>query len=148
MTTYRKPNFTVDDNMVLKASAAVASSAAGSLILDLGDGYMEGNVVIDISDLTDIDANNETYDIVIQLSPDAAFGTAGNIVERCGMHFGAKEIKRTDCDRDDLAARYVLPVDNEYGGTIYRYMRIYTVVAGAGVSAGITYAARLAKRNG
>ncbi len=133
-------NFTTDDGLVLKASAAVVASAAGSLILDLGDGLVQGNVVIDVSAM-DIVGNDEIYDIVVQLSPDAAFGTAGNIEERCALSLGAKETKRTDSDKDDVVGRYILPFDNEINGTTYRYARIYTVEAGATTS--ITYAARL-----
>jgi hypothetical protein len=138
--------FTLDDNdLVLKASAAVTASAAGSVIADLGDGLVEGNMVIDVTAI-DIVGNDEIYDIILQLSPDAAFGTAGNIVERCSLNLSAKETKRSDCDKDDVIGRYILPFSNEHGGTIYRYARIYTVEAGA--TSSITYSARLAKKAG
>ena len=138
-------NFTLDDSgHTLKASAAVTASAAGSVIADLGAGLVEGYLVIDVTAI-DIVGNDEIYDIVLQLSSDAAFGTAANIKEKCAISLGAEETKRTDCDEDDAIGRYILPFDNEVNGTVYRYARIYTVCAGATQS--ITYSARIAKKN-
>lgn len=132
-------NLLADDALVLKASAAVTSSAAGSLILDLGEGYTGGLIYIDVTAI-DIASNDEIYDIVPQLSPDAAFGTAGNIVDLPGLNLSAKEVKRTDCDRDDTTGEYVLAFSNLLNGTKYRYLRLYTVVGGT--TATITYSAR------
>jgi hypothetical protein len=142
-------NFTVDTLTPLKDAGLVAVSAAAQVssadqIVDLGAGFVEGNIVIDLTAL-EIDTADETYDIVAQLSPDADFGTAGNMVERLALHLGAKGTKRTDCDRDDVVGRYVLPFDNEFGGTVYRYLRLYTVVGGT-IATGINYSGRLAKR--
>ena len=136
-------NETLDDSgLTLKASAAVTSSAAGSVIADLGDGLVQGNLIVDVTAI-DIATNDEMYDIVLQLSPDAAFGTAGNIQDAVAINLSCKEAKRTDSDKDDVIGRYVVPFSNEFGGTVYRYARIYTVVNTTGCS--ITYAARLAK---
>jgi len=137
-------NFTKDDSgLDIKASAAVTASAAGSVIVDFGDGLVEGNMIVDVSAM-DIVGNDEMYDIILQLSPDAAFGTAGNIQDGAAISLGAKETKRSDSDKDDAVGRYIIPFTNEFGGTIYRYGRIYTVAVGATQS--ITYAARLAKK--
>ena len=135
-------NYPVDDDLLLKASAAVTSSAAGSLIIPCGDGYVDGVMVVDVSAM-DIVSNDESYDLVLQGSPDSGFGTAGNIVELGAIHLGAKEIKRTDSDADDETGRFVMPFHNERNGTIYPYLRIYTVVAGTSPS--ITYKAWLSK---
>jgi len=141
-----RKNFTLDDSgFTIKASAAVATSAAGSVIATLGEGFVEGNMVIDVTGL-DIDGNNEIYDIVLQLSPDALFGTAANIREKVALSLSASGVKRTDCDADDIIGRYIVPFNNLHAGTLYPYARIYTVVAGAGVGVGITYSARLCKR--
>jgi len=134
-------DFLRDDNLSLKAAGLVAATAAGSLVLDLGAGLVEGNALIDVTAL-EIASNDEKYDIVIQLSPDAAFGTAGNIQDTSSLSLSAKEVKVTDSDKDDTTGRYILPVSNEVAGTVYRYMRIYTVVAGA-IATGINYSATL-----
>lgn len=139
-------NYPVDDDLLLKASAAVTSSAAGSLILDVGDGLIDpATVVVDVSAM-DIVSNDEQYDIVLQGSPDAAFGTAGNIVELGSITLGCKEAKRTDGDADDTTGRFIFHVRNERNGTVYRYLRIYTVVAGTTPT--ITYKAWLSKVRG
>ena len=138
-------NRTLDDSTLsLKALAAVTASAAGTVIPLVGEGLVQGDIIIDITAM-DIVGNDEMYDIIAQLSPDLAF-TAATLVERCAMSFGAMETKRSDCNRDDVIGRYILPFDNEFGGTIYPYVRIYTVCVGA--TASITYSARLAKRAG
>jgi hypothetical protein len=43
------------------------------------------------------------------------------------------------------AGRYVIPVRNEEGGTIYRYVRLSTLIAG-NIATGINFSAFLAKR--
>jgi len=138
-------NFTVDDSsLTLKAAGLIAASAAGSVIADLGSGFVEGNLVIDVTAL-DIDGNNELYDIVLQLSPDALFDTDTNIVEKCAINLSAAEVKRTDANVDDAIGRYIVPFNNMYQTSYYRYARIYTVAAGAGISTGINYTCRIAK---
>ena len=141
-------SYTYDNNLLLKDAGAVAASAAATVlsaakVLDLGAGEVDGDIVIDVSAM-DIVGNDEKYDIVAQLSSDAAFGTAGNIVERCEISLGAKETKITDCDRDDVVGRYILPFDNVVNGTPYRYLRIYIVEAGA--TSSINFTAFLAKK--
>ena len=145
MTTYFKQNFTVDDNLALKASGAITASAAVATVLDLGDGFAEGEIIIDVSAI-DIVGNDEIYDIVAQVTNVAAFATDTAIVDRCSMTLAAAEVQRTDANGDAPTGRFVLPFNNQYNGTIYRYLRLYTVVAGA--TGSITYSARLAKRLG
>jgi len=145
MTTYRKPNFTVDDNMALKASGAIAASAAVATVIDLGEAFAEGEIVIDVTAMDQV-GNDEIYDIVVQLTNTAAFATDTDIVDRCSLTLAAAEVQRTDANADNATGRYTLPFDNEHKGTIYRYLRLYTVVAGA--TGSITYSARLAKRLG
>ncbi len=67
-------NFTFDEALELKDAGLVAASAAATVdssakILDLGSGFVEGNIVLEVTAL-DIDGNNELYDIVAQLSSD------------------------------------------------------------------------------
>jgi len=139
-----RKNYTVDDSsLTLKAAGLIAASAAVATIADLGAGFVEGVVVIDITAL-EIASNDELYDIVVQLSPDAAFGTDTNIVEKCALNLSAAEVKRTDANVDDAIGRYILPFNNLYQTTYYRYLRLYTVVAGT-IATGINYKARLAK---
>ena len=140
-----RKNFTLDDSgFTLKAAGLIAASAAVATIADLGAGYVEGNVVIDVTAL-EIADNDELYDIVVQLSSDSDFGTDTNIVEKCALSLSAAEVKRTDANKDDIIGRHILPFNNLYATTVYRYLRIYTVVAGT-IATGINYTARIAKR--
>ncbi len=135
----KPPHGTVDSALSLKASAAVTSSAAGSLIVDLGPGEFRGILEAIVTAIV-INDNDEIYTIVLQGSPDAAFGTAANVRELLAFQLSAKEVKITDADNDDVIGRYQKPFNNlDVDGTPLRYLRIYTVVAGSTPS--ITYEA-------
>jgi hypothetical protein len=141
-------NQTYDISLLLKDAGLVDASAAATVggqarVIDLGAAAeIDAELIVDVSAL-EIDSNDESYDIVLQGSPDADFGTAANIAELLALHLGAKETKRTDADADDTTGRYIMRVTNERNGTVYRYLRVYTVVAGT-VASGINYTARLA----
>lgn len=142
-------NFTIDTALQLKDAGLVPASAPAQVggadkVLDLGKGFVEGDVLIDIS-ACEIASNDEIFDIVVQLSNDDDFSTKTDVVERCSMCFCALEVTRTDGTVDAVAGRFVLSFDNEYAGTIYRYLRLYTVAAGT-IASGINYTAYVAKR--
>lgn len=136
-------NYPYSSAAQLKAAGLVASSEAGSLIVDVGSGYVEGVLIVDVTAI-EIASNDEAYTIVLQGSPDADFGTAANIVELMAIHMGAKETKLTDCDRDDAIVRLDKPCNNTHGDTNFRYLRLYTVVAGT-IATGINYEAHFAR---
>jgi len=138
-----RPTGTFDANLEFKDAGLVAASAAAQVdsaakYVDVGTGLFKGCMIIDVSAL-EIASNDEIYDIVIQGSNTTAF-TATGIVELAQLNLSASEVKRTDCDKDDSTGRYKLYFDNENDGTYYRYLRIYTVVAGS-VATGINYTA-------
>lgn len=139
---------TFDAALEFKDAGAVAASAAATVdsaakVVNVGSGLFQGCMILDVTAL-DIDGNNEIYDIIVQGSPVAAF-TAAGVVELAALNLSAKEVKRSDCDKDDDIGRYKIYFDNENNGTFYPYLRIYTVVAGAGVSTGIDYSAYAVK---
>lgn len=144
---------TYDTLWLLKAAALVAASAAGSLIIDTKAGASSGSLglgpevmgelQIDVSAM-EIATGDEYYTIILQGSPDATFGTAGNIVELCAISLGAKAGRLSDADKDSAVGRHRLLFTNELNGTTYRYLRIYTVVAGT-IATGINYEARAHK---
>lgn len=138
MATYRH-QVQYDDLLNLKDAGAVAASAAGSIILDVGDGFMDGYMVLDVTALEVADGN-EVYTISLEGSNNAA------------MASGSVELSRTimgnapaPADQDTAVGRFVVPVTNEQNGTLYRYLRINTIVAGT-VATGINYSAFLTKR--
>ena len=122
----------------LVAASAAATVAAAAKVVDVGTGLFKACMILDVSAL-EIASNDEIFDIVIQGSPDAAF-TATGVVELAQLSLSAAEVKRTDCNRDDTAGRYKLYFDNEFDGSLYRYIRVYTAVGGA-VATGINYSA-------
>lgn len=129
---------TYDHAMLLKAAGLVAASAAGSVILDLGDGLMEGDLVIDVSAL-EVATGDEIYTISLEGSTVAAM-TSGS-VELTRTIFGNNP---APADADTATGRTVVPFRNELNGTLYRYVRINTIVAGT-IATGINYSAFLAK---
>lgn len=138
-----RPTGTFDAELEFKDAGLVAASAAAQVdsaakYVDVGTGLFKGCMIIDVSAL-EIASNDELYDIVIQGSPDTDF-TAATIADLAAINLSAAEVKRTDCNKDDSTGRYKLYFDNENDGTYYRYLRLYTVVAGT-IATGINYTA-------
>jgi hypothetical protein len=130
---------TYDHATLLKAAGLVAASAAGSVILDLGDGLMTGDLIIDVSAL-EVASTDEVYTIALEGSSVAAM-TSGSVV------LAEKQLGNvpSPADADTGTGRHIVPFRNELNGTLYRYVRIYTTVAGA-IATGINYSAFLAKK--
>ena len=140
----RAPNGTFDANLEFKDAGLVAASAAAQVdsaaqVVDVGTGLFKGCMIIDVAAL-EIASNTEIYDIIVQGSTVAAFATDTAIVELAALNLSAAEVKRSDCNKDDSTGRYKIHFDNENDGTYYRYLRLYTVVAGD-VATGINYSA-------
>lgn len=131
---------TYDHATLLKAAGLVAASAAGSVILDLGDGLMQGDLVIDVSAL-EVANGDEIYTVALEGSSVAVM-TSGSVtlVEKQLGNVPAP------ADADTATGRHVIPFRNELNGTVYRYVRIYTTVAGT-IATGINYSAYLAKKD-
>ena len=132
--------FLLDSELVLKVSAAVAAPAAEALILDLGLGRMDGEVVIDLTAVK-ISANDERYNVIAQFSNSATF--ASGVQNGAAIDFGATEVREGGA-ADSTIGRYKLPVTNVVNDVHYRYMRLYTYTIGT--SETMTYAAWLTKR--
>ena len=131
--------FTYDNATLMKAAGLVAASADGSII-DLGAGLFDGFLVIDLTGC-EIATGDEIYTVSVEGSSVAAMTSAsvclakkvfGNLVVPMDAALSA-------------AGRYVVPFRNEEGGTLQRYIRLSTLVAGD-VATGINFTAFLAKR--
>lgn len=136
--------YTFDANLELKDAGLVAASAAAQVssadkVVDLGAGRVHAVAVLDVS-AVEVDSGNELYTIHIQGSNSASF--ASGIVDLASMEMG--DAAALLGDTDSAAARYELPFINDQGGTIYRYVRAYTVVAGT-IATGINYTAWIGK---
>ena len=132
-------NFTYDTDLELKAAGLVAASADGS-ILDLGAGLVEGNLVIDASAI-EVATGDEIYTISLEASNVAAM-TSGSVCL-------AKKVLGNLVVPMDAAAstagRYVVPFRNEENGTVFRYVRLSTLVAGT-IATGINFSMFIAKK--
>lgn len=134
-----------DDSLLMKDAGLVASSAAATVdssacVIDLGAGYFQGKVVIDISAI-ETGSSDEIYTICFQVSATTAFSSFEDV---CSIQVGHATPLRGNVT--SAIGRYNLLVHNEMQGTVYRYGRIYTVVAGTiATGGGINYTAFLSK---
>lgn len=131
-----------DTALLMKDAGLVAASAAATVagnarVIDLGAARVDGRVIIDATAI-EVDSNNEKYDIELQVSNASNFGSgifiAGKVT--LGHSSTTNESASTAVGRRELA------FTNEINGTVYRYARLFTRVAGT-VSTGINYTAVL-----
>lgn len=127
-----------DDLLKLKAPGLVAAST-DSAIVDVGAGFMRGDAVIDVS-AVEIASGDERYTVSIEGSNDPTM--ASNSVCLAKKVFGNLVVPMDAA----LSApgRYVIPFRNEENGTVYRYVRVSTLVAGT-IATGINFGAFIGK---
>jgi len=133
--------YNFDAELEFKDAGLVAASAAATVdavakIIDLGVGRFEAMMVIDVS-AAEIASNDEEYDILIQGSSSSTF--ASDIQNLAQLNLGATEVRQGGAI-DSVAGRYEVPWQNEQNDIRYRYVRVYTVVAGS-IATGINYKA-------
>lgn len=140
----QQKTYTFDKNLQLKDAGLVAASAAAQVagadkVLDLGAGRFDGVAVIDLA-ACEVASGDESYHVELQFSNSATFAST-NIVGptvKLGdstVNFGSADTPAT--------GRIELPFNNEFFGTRYRYMRVYTRIAGA-IATGINFTAFVA----
>jgi hypothetical protein len=134
---------TYDHALLLHDSASsISSSAAGlvggaAAILDLGQGRVDATVVVDVTAL-DVGAGDEAT-VFAQVSdggPDDTAFEAGNWIAAGALILG--DVTLNGSKADSVVGRYELSFSNEINGTIYRYLRLYLLVAASGA---LTYTA-------
>jgi len=146
MTTYLKEDFLYDADLVLEDSLdtngdveVITSSAAGSLltvaqIIDVGDGLVEGYMIVDVDAI--VEGTDELYQIKLQGSNVTPF-VAATTYDLAILELGAGEVLFNANAGTDVGAagdRFVLPFRNEQNGEVYRYVRAYTLMSGTGES--------------
>lgn len=131
--------FTYDDSLSLKDAGLVATTTTESTILDLGSGLVDGYLVLDVS-AAEVASTDEIYLVCLEGSNVAAM-TSGSVT-LAQLEMGNAT---APADADTSTGRFVIPFRNEQNGTLYRYVRIYTEVAGQ-VATGINFSAFIAKR--
>lgn len=131
-------NFTYDDANELKAAGLVAATTTETTILDLGDGLLDGYLVLDVS-AVEVATGDEKYTVHLEGSSVAAM-TSGSVT-LANIPLGNAT---APADAATGTGRFVVPFRNEQNGTLYRYVRIYTLVAGT-IATGINFTAFIAK---
>lgn len=135
----------IDSTMIMKDAGLVAASAAATVassakIVNVGEGLVEGLLVVDVSAI-EIASNDELYSIALQGSDVADFSTGDEvIVELAVLNLGAAEV--IGGTADSTVGRYEIPFRNEYQGTHYPYLRVYTTVDGT-IATGINFKAHI-----
>lgn len=143
--------YTFDRNMAFAEDLNLTASdvvqfAAADVQLDLGDGYYEGDLVIDTSVL-DVASNDEAYTFILEGGTVSGFGS-GNI--------DALAMKRLEdpasagtpgaMNVEHPIGRYVVPFNNNSPlGTAYRYLRLNVIIAGTTPS--VTFSAFISPRS-
>jgi len=144
MTTYLKEDFIYDADLLLEdsltsagATSAIVASQEGKVldvakIIDLGDGLVEGYMIVDIDEIL-CSAADVLYEIFLQGAQSATFATAGLVRNLAALELGAGELltnaTATTGDQGAAGDRYVVPFRNEINGTVYRYVRAYQQIA-------------------
>ena len=131
-----------DTDFILKDAGRVTSSGYGEVdseaqVVNLGEGLVRGNVVIDVSQIALAD-NDELYQIHLLGGDDGSFTKE---VALATLELGTKE--QIEDSLDSKLGRHILPFQNEKNGIIYPYARIRHVIAGS--TPAINYQARLEK---
>jgi len=133
---------TYDAALLIRATgAAITATETGSLILNVGSGLVDGYLVVDVTAI-DVTTGDEAYSLMLEGSPDAAFGTAGNIRVMSELRIGGATFTAPNGAADGVG-RFLIPFRNERNGTVYPYLRLYTLLAGTSPS--LTFSAFLAK---
>lgn len=133
---------TYDTLLQLKAAGLIAASAAVATIVDLGLGRVEADVIVDAT-AVEVDSSNELYTITCEFSNSSTF--ASGIVTGTAQYLGHATGIPGGGDTNQGVGRYKIPFTNVINDTHYRYMRLYTLVAGT-IATGINYSAFIAKR--
>ena len=129
---------TYDHSLLLKAAGLVASTTTETTILDLGAGLFEGDLVIDVTAI-ETASNDEKYTIHLEGSNVAAMSSGSVTLANIPLGYYT-----APADAATTTGRFIVPFRNEQNGTTYRYVRIYTLVAGT-IATGINFSAFIAK---
>lgn len=138
-------SYTFDINMLLKDAGLVAASAAAQVsaaakVIDLGGADPFFAVVVIDASAIEVDTGDEKYELMIQGSNSSTFAGAVSAV-LAQMTLGHATALASGL-ATTTPGRYELPFLNVQNGTIYRYLRMYTKIAGT-IATGINYTAFL-----
>jgi len=131
--------FASDDAILTAKTPGVASD-----LIATTETFADGGNIFDATTLGAVRAGadgDERYDILLQGSNSDTFASV--YTDICAVAVGAAAAINGDIVT--AAGRISMPFRNEFMGTVYQYLRLYTKVAGTHVSVGINYQGRIAK---
>lgn len=136
-------DFTYDHAHLLKDAGLVAASAAATVggsakVVDFGPGRIDARVILDLI-AVEVDSGNEKFEVEVQVSNTADL-SAGMFIAGVAK-LGDSSVSNESADT--VAGRREIHFTNEINGTIYRYGRLYTRIAGT-IATGINYTGYLA----
>ncbi|MBW7990036.1 MAG: hypothetical protein FVQ84_08485 [Planctomycetes bacterium] len=123
-------SYVIDDDLLMRDAGQITSSAASQVasadkIIDMGDGFVEGVVIVDPSEI-DFTVADEKYDVDLQLSNVAVMTSA--VVVKCSLKLGdARDGMNDDTTVDK---RRTLEFNNRVADTTYRYARLFEIMSG------------------
>ncbi len=134
-------SYTFDGLLNMKDGGLIAASGAAMVqgspkVLDAGAARFQAKLVIDV---TSIEAEtDELFTVRVQGSNASNFGSG--IATLASLALGTASA--TGNSANSTPGRYELGVQNiGADGTPYRYLRVFTTVAGTAVASGINYSA-------
>lgn len=135
-------------------SAVITTSAAATVdgvakVFDTGGGYTEGKFVVDAATITASGVAASCQQININLEGSTT-STFTNWVRLAKLALGPKATVHGRSGNDASAAslgagRYILPFTNDFAGTVYRWLRVYTTFNGTVATIGAKFKAYLSK---
>ena len=131
---------------LLKDTGLVAASAGATVggnakILDLGAQRMDARVILDVT-ACEVGTGDEKYEVEVQVSNSATF--ASGIFISTLAKFGHSTVNNESASTA-VPRHQEVPFTNEINGTVYRYVRLYTRIAGT-IATGINFSAFMAKK--
>nr|DAH75490.1 MAG TPA: major capsid protein [Caudoviricetes sp.] len=122
--------YTQDAELIFKDAGAMTASggttvAGSAVIKDIGPGRFEAVMLCDVSAMT-LGADNH-YTVIVQGSNDPTFATGIQNLAVVGL--GNTAVRPGGAITSPIG-RYELPFLTDIGGVVYRYVRVFVVVAG------------------
>ena len=139
---------TYDHDLLMHNSASSISASAAGLVagsaklVDLGAARFDGRLIVDVTAL-DVAAGDEAT-VFVQVSdggPGATAFEAGNWIAAGALILG--DVTLNGSKVDSVVGRHEISFSNQLNGTVYRYARVYLLIAASGA---LTYTAFIANK--
>ncbi len=127
----------LEDGAAGKTVSGYGQVDAAAQVVDLGDGLVRGNLIVDVTRLA-MQGRTQFYKIVLLGGSDESFTQE---VALCTLELGPKET--IEGNKDSKLARYIVPFQTEKNRTVFPFVRARHVLSGTGPV--INYVCRLEK---